>query len=50
MKQNTIEYSPKINYNKLVTWVIAVVILTAFALSSCSSDNDERSNQYGYKS
>lgn len=42
MKQNTIEYSPKINYNKLVTWVIAVVILTAFALSSCSSDNDDK--------
>ena len=42
MKQNTIEYSLKINYNKLVTWVIAVVILTAFALSSCSSDSDDK--------
>ena len=42
MKQNTIEYRPKINYTKLVTWVIAVVILTALALTSCSSDNDDK--------
>ena len=42
MKQNTIEYRPKINYAKLVTWVIAVVILTALALTSCSSDNDDK--------
>lgn len=42
MKQNTIEYRPKINYTKLATWVIAVVILTAFALTSCSSDSDDK--------
>lgn len=41
MKRNTIEYSPKINYAKLVTWVIAVVLLTAFALTSCNNASDE---------
>ena len=34
MKQNTIEYSQKISYYKLSTWIIAILALTVFALAS----------------